>query len=179
MGPLGTMGAMFPIDPLEPWTQMFHKARYHRIPGDVIFLKSLPKLIALFEFPLEIESCSSETWFPRIFKKSRISARNMFWTNLDFDPAFTKERSKSHPDHTQNGMSITSAFRIHFQLFWDQVAICHPSFGHQNLPKMTSRTSKSRFDQLNLEQNCPKKKMLTSKVARNSKKYTTMDLDLF
>ena len=48
-----------------------------------------------------------------------------------------------------------------------------PKFAKKDLQK-----SKSRFDQLNLEQNGPKKKILTSKVARNSKKYTQMYLEL-
>ena len=52
-------------------------------------------------------------------------------------------------------------------------------FGRQELPTITSRNSKSWFDQLNLEQNNPKKKILMSSVARNSQKCTKMDLELF
>ena len=49
-------------------------------------------------------------------------------------------------------------------------AFLESEFQTPKFAKNTSRKSKSRFDQLDLEQNCPKKKTLTSKVARNNKK---------
>ena len=53
--------------------------------------------------------------------------------------------------------------------------------GHAKLTfaEISSRSSKSRFDQLKLEQNGLKKKLLTSEVARNSQKCTKCTSNFF
>ena len=61
-------------------------------------------------------------------------------------------------------------------LFWDCL---ESEFRMPRFAKTTSRKSTCEFDNLNLEQNNPKKKILTSSMAPDSQKYTKMELELF